>query len=67
MKKQKACFRRCRCMDDVGRRKPCVPPKTGFMCFSMCTLLKGNLVLHQLKADRLWAQMKKHGIEVQGV
>ena len=63
MLKQKSAFRRCRCKDENGRRKPCVPPKTGFMCFRMCTLLKGNLVLKQLKADRIWDEYKKKGIK----
>lgn len=63
MLKQKSCFRRCQCKDETGRRKPCVPPKTGFMCYRMCTLLKGNLVLKQLKADRIWDDYRKKGIE----
>lgn len=62
IRKGKAMFRRCACVDQLGRRMPCVPPKPGFMCYRMCTLLKARIVQKKEKDDRLWVEYKKNGI-----
>ncbi len=63
MSRQRACFRRCACTDDKGRRKPCVPPKKGFMCERYATLIKAHFVMEGQKKERLWMALKKKGIE----
>eukprot|EP01038_Epipyxis_sp_PR26KG_P009415 gene9415-12681_t len=64
LKIKDAMFRRCACMDplDLTKRKPCVPPKVGFMCLRKCTLLKSRIVLLQDKQERLWNTYKVNGI-----
>jgi hypothetical protein len=49
-------------VDDSGRRKPCVPPKVGFMCRRVCTLIKARSVLQQDRQDRLWGEYKKNSV-----
>lgn len=58
MRRQKAMFRRCACLDSNGNRKPCVPPKVGFMCYSDCTLLKMRLLRTRDKEERVWNSYK---------
>ena len=55
-------FRRCSCVDDEGKRKPCIPPKVGFMCERICTLFKTHIVRKRDKAERLWKIYKENGI-----
>lgn len=59
---QAAKFRRCACVDSQGRRKPCVPPQLGFMCYRDCVLIKKNLVREREKHDRLWNAYKSDGL-----
>lgn len=61
--RQKAMFRRCACVDEQGRRLPCVPPQPGFMCYRQCTLFKAHLVSKGEKADRQWRQYRANGIK----
>ena len=62
LKRQKAKFRRCACVDSTGRRRPCVPPEVGFMCYRVATLLKMNFVMEGVKKQRLWIAYKQTGI-----
>jgi hypothetical protein len=50
--RQKADFKRCGCVDAHGRRCPCVPPRAGYMCTRMCTLIKSCIVLQAEKQRR---------------
>ncbi len=63
LKRQKANFRRCACVDAIGRRKPCVPPAYGFMCNRIATLLKMHFVMSGQRKERLWIAYKKSGID----
>eukprot|EP00605_Chrysophyceae_sp_TOSAG23-4_P001691 GSChrysophyteH1.ASY1.ANO1.1859.1 assembled CDS len=63
LKRQKVQFRRCACVDANGRRKPCVPPAVGFMCYRVATLLKMHFVMSGQRKERLWIAYKKSGIE----
>ena len=62
LRRGKAMFRRCSCVDDEGKRKPCIPPKVGFMCERICTLFKMHIVRKRDKAERLWKIYKENGI-----
>ena len=63
IKRQNSFFRRCSCVDAVtGQRKPCVPPRSGFLCFRPCTLIKMHLVFKRFKQERLWQAYKVNGI-----
>jgi Leucine-rich repeat (LRR) protein len=57
-----AMFRRCSCTTSEGIRRPCVPPKVGFMCLRFCTLIKMNIIRQRDKEDRAWQQKKADGI-----
>lgn len=61
--KQIAQFRRCSCKDENGRRKPCIPPRKGFMCSRACTLIKTGIVLQADRRQRIWLALRKKGIE----
>ena len=61
-RKQKAFFRRCSCVDENGHRKPCAPPRVGYMCNRLCSLIKMTLVFKRQKADRLWRIYKENGL-----
>ena len=63
LKRQKVRFRRCACVDGTGRRRPCVPPAVGFMCFRVATLLKMHFVMSGHRKERMWIAYKKAGIE----
>jgi len=63
LKRQKVRFRRCACVDGTGRRRPCVPPAVGFMCYRVATLLKMHFVMSGQRKERLWIAYKKAGIE----
>lgn len=54
-----ACFRRCICVDESGNRKPCVPPKKGYMCRKRAAILKKAIILQGEKEERLWFKQKK--------
>jgi hypothetical protein len=62
LRRQKAMFRRCSCVDEEGKRKPCVPPKVGYQCERICTLFKMHIVRKRDKAERLWKIYKENGI-----
>ena len=61
-RKQKAFFRRCSCIDENSKRKPCAPPRVGYMCSRLCSLVKMRLVFKRQKADRLWRIYKENGL-----
>lgn len=42
--KKQVMFRRCRCVDKNGDRRPCVPPKRGFLCQRRAHVLKKSVV-----------------------
>lgn len=63
IRREKAMFRRCACVDNSGRRQPCVPPKVGFMCYRLCTLFKAHLVGKVEKQERLWIKYKDNGVK----
>ena len=63
LRRQKARFRRCACVDQAGRRRPCVPPAVGFMCYRVATLLKMHFIMAGQRKERLWVAYKKAGIE----
>jgi Leucine-rich repeat (LRR) protein len=54
-----ACFKRCTCVDELGNRRPCVPPKKGYMCRKRASILKKSIVLQGEKEERLWMKQKK--------
>jgi hypothetical protein len=56
-------FRRCACVDEQGKRRPCVPPVKGFMCRRKCALVKHQAVLEHEKELRLWRAHVKFEIE----
>ena len=58
-----AMFKRCSCRDPSGRRRPCIPPKKGYMCTRQCTLIKTTIVLQSDKQQRLWMAYKANSIE----
>lgn len=62
MIKQKADFKRCECVDSTGRRAPCVPPRLGYMCTRMCTLLKSTIVLQSDKQRRNWVEYQRRSL-----
>ncbi|KAJ1439312.1 hypothetical protein B484DRAFT_415932 [Ochromonadaceae sp. CCMP2298] len=59
---QKAMFKRCSCVDETGKRNPCIPPKIGFMCYRQCVLVKQQLVRQKDKVDRQWSAYKTNGL-----
>ncbi len=63
MRKQECWFPICSCVDDNGRRKPCVPPKHGFMCNRIATLMKSNVVLKRQRQERLWNAFIDNGVQ----
>jgi hypothetical protein len=63
MKRQKCWFTLCGCVDAEGKRKPCVPPKLGYMCDRQATMLKVSLVLKRQKQERLWNAYITNGVE----
>ncbi len=63
MRKEEAWFTRCKCVDSQGKRQPCVPPKIGFMCNRVATLMKSSLVLKRQKQERLWDAYITNGID----
>ena len=64
LKRQRIMFRRCACVEQVDgvdengrnvkvdRRKPCVPPEMGYMCYRECLLIKANIIREKDKVDR---------------
>ena len=63
MRKQECWFTICSCVDENGRRKPCVPPKHGFMCNRIATLMKSNVVLKRQRQERLWNAFIDNGVQ----
>ena len=55
-------FRRCSCVDENGRRRPCVPPVKGYMCRRKCALIKHQAVLEHERELRLWRAHVAHEI-----
>ena len=62
MKFEPAMFRKCACVDDDGRRRPCVPPAVGFMCRRMCTMVKSKNVLQADRQQRSWTEYYNHNL-----
>lgn len=60
--RRKVMFRKCACVDATGRRKPCIPPKTGWMCSRIATLFKSSIILKHHRAHRIWVEGVKFGI-----
>eukprot|EP01040_Poterioochromonas_malhamensis_P023173 gene23173-28333_t len=59
LRRQPARFRRCACIDPVTKqRKPCVPPKVGYMCERSATWIKSKVVRDRDKAERKWSTYK---------
>jgi hypothetical protein len=56
-------FKKCSCIGEDGHRKPCVPPRIGYMCERMATFVKMRIVRVQDKAERLWTTYKKNGLQ----
>eukprot|EP01034_Spumella_vulgaris_P027251 gene27251-33943_t len=50
-------------MDANGERKPCIPPRVGYMCNRESVLLKAYLVRLKDKEDRVWQAYKASGLE----
>lgn len=61
LKKRIGVFKKCSCMKD-GVRRPCVPPRVGYMCRRNCTFLKMKLVFQTDRQDRLWNEYKKNNL-----
>lgn len=61
LKVRSACFRICSC-SDKGNRKPCVPPKIGFMCERLCTMIKMKLCAEADRQGRLWDRYKESSV-----
>lgn len=62
IRRQKAMFTRCACVDSNGDRLPCVPPKVGFMCLRTCILFKSRIIQLKEKQERSWREYKRKGI-----
>lgn len=59
LRRQSARFRRCACIDPITKgRKPCVPPKVGYMCERTATWIKAKVVRSRDKAERKWSAYK---------
>jgi len=61
-RKQNAWFKRCSCVDESGRRKPCVPPAVGFMCWRPTSLFKAQIIPSKVRQERNWQEYMKQGI-----
>lgn len=61
-RKENAWFKRCSCVDESGRRKPCVPPAVGFMCWRPTTLFKAQIIPSKVRQERNWQEYMKQGI-----
>ena len=62
MTTERAQFKRCSCVDKNGHRKPCVPPRVGYMCQRMATFVKMRIMRVQDKAERVWNTYKTNGL-----
>lgn len=59
LRRQPARFRRCACVDPLTKqRKPCIPPKVGYMCERSATWIKSKVVRDRDKAERKWSTYK---------
>ena len=60
---KQALFRRCTCVDKVGRKRVCVPPKVGWMCKRRAIMVRVHFVLESTMVERRRIQIEMTRIE----